>query len=97
MRRWGAELVGWAESEGGVEKVGKTEAAPDSLQRGPPGALQPGGAGVATAGPVSRNEDPGVPGDLLGCAGRSPAASRFGQGQKTNSGPRPAGFVRRWV
>lgn len=93
----GAGLVGWAEWEGEAEKVGKTEAAPDSLQRGPPSALQPEGAGVATAGPVSRTEDPGVPGDLLGSAGRSPAASGFGQGQKTNSGPCPAGFVGRWV
>lgn len=40
---------------------GETEAAPDSLQRGPPGALQPEGAGAATAGPISRTEDPGCP------------------------------------
>lgn len=93
----GAELVGWAEPGGRDRESGETEAAPDSLQRGPPGALQPEGAGAATAGPISRTEDPGVPGDLLGCAGRSPAASRFGHDRKTNSEPCPAGFVRRWV
>lgn len=44
------KALGW------VEKVRKTEAALDSLRRGPPSAPQPERAGVAAAGPVFRVE-----------------------------------------
>lgn len=84
-----AGRVGWAESEGGAEKVGKTEA--------PQVRSSPREQAWPLRDLFPRTEDPGVPGDLLSCAGLSPAASRFGQGQKTNSGPCPAGFVRKWV
>lgn len=93
----GAGLVGWAESEGETEKVGKPKPPQIPCSEAPQVRSSPREQAWPQWDLFLGLKTRGVPGDLLGCAGRSPAASRFVQGQKTKSGPCPAGFVRRWV